>query len=90
MEGHLGGAKHRIRIGEAVFADTMNGAFISLEENLKRPIELSALAEPVVLGRHPSTADLFPLVALAVERTLRLRGPWSAASRFTNPHPVSA
>ena len=47
-----------------------DGAYASYEENLKGTSEPGKLADLVVLGRDPFTADTSTLAAIPVERTM--------------------
>jgi len=68
--GTLWGPKQRITVAETLRASVINGAYASYEENLKGTLEPGKLADLVVLGRDPFTADTSTLAAIPVERTM--------------------
>lgn len=70
VKGVTWGPKQRITVAEAVRASTINGAYATFEENLKGTLEPGKLADLVVLGRDPFTADPATLAAIPVERTM--------------------
>ncbi len=78
-KGNVWGPKQKITIEEAIRVGTLNGAYASYEENLKGSLEIGKLADLVVLGRDPLTADPSTLVTIPVERTMA-GGRWTFES----------
>jgi predicted amidohydrolase YtcJ len=75
MKGTSWGPKQRISVEEAIRVGTLHGAYASYEEKLKGSIEAGKLADVVVLGRDPFTADPKSLVDIPLERTM-VGGKW--------------
>ena len=57
MRGTVWGSSQRVTVEEALRVGTLHGAFASYEESLKGSLEPGKLADLVVLGRDPLTAD---------------------------------
>ncbi|HTM47877.1 MAG TPA: amidohydrolase [Bryobacteraceae bacterium] len=70
VKGVTWGPGQKITVAEAVRASTANGAYATFEENLKGALEPGKLADLVVLGRDPFTADPSTLASIPVERTM--------------------
>jgi predicted amidohydrolase YtcJ len=73
--GKVWGASQRITVEEAIRVSTLHGAYASFEEGLKGSLEPGKLADLVVLGADPRTADPGMLVDIPVERTM-VGGRW--------------
>ncbi|HEX2340060.1 MAG TPA: amidohydrolase [Vicinamibacterales bacterium] len=70
MRGTVWGSSQRVTVEEALRVGTLHGAFASYEESLKGSLEPGKLADLVVLGRDPLTADPGTLVDIPIERTM--------------------
>ena len=75
MRGTVWGASQRVTVQEALRVGTLHGAYASYEESQKGSLEPGKLADLVVLGRDPLTADPTTLVDIPVERTMA-GGKW--------------
>ena len=75
IRGHSWGPRQKIGIEEALAVCTLNGAYASFEEREKGSLEPGKLADLVVLGRNPLTADPSTLIDIPVERTM-VGGRW--------------
>ncbi len=75
ITGKTWGPRQKITIEEALRVCTLNGAYASFEEHDKGSLEPGKLADLVVLGRNPVTADPASLVTIPVERTM-VGGRW--------------
>ena len=75
MKGTVWGPSQRVSVQQALRAFTLNGAYASFEERLKGSIEPGKLADLVVLGRDPLTAEPSTLVSIPIERTM-VGGRW--------------
>jgi predicted amidohydrolase YtcJ len=75
MRGQVWGPRQRVPVEAAIRVGTLHGAYASFEERLKGSIEAGKLADLVVLGRDPLTADPSTLVSIPVERTM-VGGRW--------------
>lgn len=73
--GQVWGASQRITVEEAIRVSTLHGAYASFEEGQKGSLEPGKLADLVVLGADPRTADPGALVDIPVERTM-VGGRW--------------
>ncbi len=69
-DGRVWGPSQRITVEEALRAYTINGAYASFEENIKGSIEAGKLADLVVLGANPTTADPYAIKDIPVEMTM--------------------
>jgi len=76
IKGNVWGPKQKITVEEAIRVGTINGAYVSYEENLKGSIEAGKLADLVVLGRDPLKENPSTLVTIPVERTMA-GGRWT-------------
>jgi predicted amidohydrolase YtcJ len=70
VRGQVWGPSQRITVEEAIRISTLHGAYASFEEGLKGSLEPGKLADLVVLGADPRTADPGTLVDIPVERTM--------------------
>jgi predicted amidohydrolase YtcJ len=70
MRGTTWGAPQRVTVEEALRVGTVHGAYASFEESQKGSLEPGKLADLVVLGRDPLTADPSTLVDIPIERTM--------------------
>jgi hypothetical protein len=75
LDGRVWGPKQKITVEEALRVCTVNGAYASFEEHDKGSLEPGKLADLVVLGRNPLTADTSHLISIPVERTM-VGGRW--------------
>jgi hypothetical protein len=75
MRGTVWGASQRVTVQEALRVGTLHGAYASYEESRKGSLEPGKLADLVVLGRDPLTADPATLVDIPIERTMA-GGKW--------------
>ncbi len=73
--GQVWGASQRITVEEVIRVSTLHGAYASFEEGLKGSLEPGKLADLVVLGADPRTADPGSLVHIPIERTM-VGGRW--------------
>jgi predicted amidohydrolase YtcJ len=73
--GTVWGGSQRVKVEEALRVGTLHGAYASYEESLKGSLEPGKLADLVVLGRDPLTADPATLVDIPIERTM-VGGKW--------------
>jgi predicted amidohydrolase YtcJ len=73
--GTLWGGSQRVKVEEALRVGTLHGAYASYEEAQKGSLEPGKLADLVVLGRDPLTADPATLVDIPIERTMA-GGKW--------------
>jgi predicted amidohydrolase YtcJ len=74
-KGNVWGPRQKITVEEAIRVGTLHGAFASYEENSKGSIEAGKLADLVVLGADPMSADPMSLIKIPVERTM-VGGRW--------------
>lgn len=70
FQGRVWGPNQRIRADEALRVCTMNGAYVSFEEDLKGSISPGKLADFVILADDPLTADPDSLKDITVVRTV--------------------
>jgi len=75
IKGTVWGARQKITVKEFIDSSTLNGAYATFEERIKGRIEPGQLADLVVLGRDPMTADPSTLVSIPIERTM-VGGKW--------------
>ena len=75
IKGTVWGARQKITVKEFIDSSTLNGAYATFEERLKGRIEPGFVADLVVLGRDPMTADPSILVSIPIERTM-VGGQW--------------
>ena len=68
--GETWGANQRVSLEEAVRINTLNGAYNSHEEGLKRSITPDKLADFVVLAEDPSTVDPETIKDIEIVRTV--------------------
>jgi predicted amidohydrolase YtcJ len=73
--GRVWGASQRITVEEAIRVSTLHGAHASFEEELKGSLEPGKLADLVVLGADPTTADPRSLMDIPIQRTM-VGGRW--------------
>jgi predicted amidohydrolase YtcJ len=74
-KGNVWGPRQRVTVEEAIAVGTRNGAYGSFEEDRKGTIEPGKLADLVVLGRDPLTADPRSLIEIPIERVM-VGGRW--------------
>jgi predicted amidohydrolase YtcJ len=74
-KGNVWGPKQKVTVDEALRIGSMHGAYASFEENSKGSIQAGKLADLVVLGRDPKTADPASLITIPIERTM-VGGRW--------------
>jgi predicted amidohydrolase YtcJ len=70
LSGKIWGAAQKITVEEALKVYTLHGAIASFEENLKGSIEVGKLADLVVLGADPTSADPYTIKDIAVFQTI--------------------
>ena len=70
MQGREWGPSQKISVPEALRICTINGAHASFEENLKGSITGGKLADYVILGDDPHTADPHAIKEIEVVRTV--------------------
>jgi predicted amidohydrolase YtcJ len=75
IKGVTWGPKQKITVAEAMRAVTINGPYATYEEKLKGTLEPGKLADLVVLGKDPFTAEPPTLAKIPVERTM-VGGRW--------------
>ena len=75
MNGELWGPSQRVTVEQALKVGTIHGAYASFEEREKGSLEAGKLADLVVLGKDPMTADPFEIINIPVERTM-VGGRW--------------
>ena len=68
--GREWGPNQRVTIDEALRICTMHGAYASHEEHRKGSITAGKLADFVILGEDPSTADPSTLKDIPIVRTV--------------------
>jgi hypothetical protein len=64
------GPRERVTPAEALRMYTINGAYASFEEGIKGSIEAGKLADLVVLGESPLTAEPWRIKDIPVEKTI--------------------
>ncbi|MDE2662460.1 MAG: amidohydrolase [Gemmatimonadota bacterium] len=70
MQGREWGPSQRISVPEALRICTINGAHASFEEHIKGSITGGKLADYVILGDDPHTADPYAIKEIEVVRTV--------------------
>jgi predicted amidohydrolase YtcJ len=70
VEGRTWGASQRISVDDALRICTMNGAYASFEEDVKGSITAGKLADFVILGQDPRTADPDGIKEIEIVRTV--------------------
>jgi predicted amidohydrolase YtcJ len=74
--GNLWGPKQRVTVEEALRVGTINGAYASFDEKVRRAASPPGkLADLVVLGRDPLRVDPMTLIEIPIERTM-VGGRW--------------
>ena len=69
MDGKLWGPSQRITVEEALKIYTFNGAYASFDERRKGSIQPGKLADLVILGEDPTTADPFSIKDIPIIET---------------------
>ena len=70
MQGREWGPSQKISVPEALRICTINGAHASYEENIKGSITEGKLADYVILGDDPHTADPYAIKEIEIVRTV--------------------
>ncbi|MEE4278735.1 MAG: amidohydrolase [Halieaceae bacterium] len=70
MQGRVWGGSQRISVDQALKICTMHGAYASFEENLKGSLTPGKLADYVILGEDPRSADPDRIIDIPILRTV--------------------